>query len=85
MIYARFKADKDIMGALFGTPQEENGGGEPRGSNRRRDSLGNVAVGHPLRQRYRNCLAINRAAKEDDGRDLRRVRDVGPHRIGGQD
>ena len=46
--YTRFKADKDIMDALVHL-RETRGWGGARGSNRRRTSSGDVALGHALR------------------------------------
>ena len=43
----RFKADKGIHGR-FGTPEEEKGGGRAGGSNCRRVSPGDAALGHAL-------------------------------------
>ena len=45
----RFKADKGIMDALFGTPKEEKGGGGAGGSNYRRVSPRDAALGYALR------------------------------------
>ena len=46
---ARFKADKDIMDASFGAPEEEKGGGRVGGGNCRRSCPGDAALGHALR------------------------------------
>ena len=56
-----------------------------RGSNYRRVSPRDAALGYALRWRCRGRLAITRAVKEDDGGDRGRVRGVWPHRIGDQD
>ena len=69
----------------FGTPEEENRGGRAGGSNCRRVSPGDAALGHALRWRCRGRLAITRATEEDDGGDRGRALGVWPHRIGGQD
>ena len=42
----RFKADKGIMNALFGTPEEEKVGGGGGGSNCRRVSPHDAALGY---------------------------------------
>ena len=55
------------------------------GSNQRRASPGDVALGHALRRRCRSRLAIARAAQEDDEGDRGGVRGVWPHRVRGQD
>ena len=44
----RFKADKGINHRRFGAPEEEKGGGRVGGSNCRRVSLGDAALGHAL-------------------------------------
>ena len=69
----------------FGTPEEEKGGGGAGGSNCRRVSPGDAALGHALSWRCRGRLEITRAAEEDDVYDRGRVRGIWPHRIGGQD
>ena len=46
--YTRFKADKGIIDDL-GAPEEEKGGGGAGGSNCRRASPGDAALGHALR------------------------------------
>ena len=55
------------------------------GSNRRRASPRDAALGRALCWRCRGRLAITRAGEEDDGGDRGRVRGVWPHRIGGRD
>ena len=80
----RFKADKGIMDTLVHLA-EEKGGGRAGGSNCRRVSPGDAALGHALCWRCHGRLAITREAEEDDGRDRWRVRGVWPHRIEGQD
>ena len=76
----RFKADEGIIDALV-HPRKKRGAG---GSNCRRVSPRDAALGHALRGRCRGRLEITRAAEEDDGGDRGRVRGVWPHRIGGQ-
>ena len=69
----------------LGTPEEEKGGGGAGGSNCRRLSPRDAALGYALRWRCRGRLAITPAVEEDDGGDRSRVRGVWPHPIGGQD
>ena len=66
-------------------PVEEKGGEGAGGSNCRRASPGDAALGHTLRRRCRDRLGIPRAAEEDDRGDRGRVHGVWPYRIGGQD
>ena len=80
----RFKADKGIMDALVHL-RKKRGAGGAGGSNCRRVSPRDAALGYALRWRCRGRLAITRAAEEDDGGDRGRVRGVWSHRIGGQD
>ena len=47
--YARFKADKDVMDALVHLRKKTPAGGRRGGGNCRRDSPGDVALGHTLR------------------------------------
>ena len=48
MLSTHFKADKDMIDALV-HPEEEKGGGGAGGSNCRRASPGDAALGHALR------------------------------------
>ena len=83
MAYTLF-AGKYIMDALVRL-RNKNGAGWAGGSNCRRTSPRDAALGHALSWRCQGRLAIACAAEEDDGGDRSRVRDVRPRRIGGQD
>ena len=78
----RFKADKGIMDTLVHLRKKRGaGGGGVGGSNCRRVSPRDAAVGYALRWRCRGRLAITRAAEEYDGGDHGRVRGVWPHLV----
>ena len=73
----RFKADEGIMDALVHLRKKRGAGG----SNCRKVSPGDAALGHALRWRCRSRLEITLAAEEDDGGDHGRVRGVWPHSV----
>ena len=74
----RFKADKGIMDALVHLRKKRGAGG----SNCRKVSPRDAALGFALRWRCRGRLAITRAVEEDDGSDrvFTREGDAGVHR-----
>ena len=73
--YTRFKADKGIMDT-FVHLRKKRGAGGAGGSNWRRVSPRDAAVGYALCWRCRGRLVITRAAEEYDGGDRSRVRGV---------
>ena len=75
----RFKADKGIINALFGAPEEEKGGG---GKQMLKSQSWGSRFGACFMLKMR--LVITRATEEDDGGDRGRVRGVWSHRIEGQ-
>ena len=78
LAFTRFKADKDIMDTLVHLRKKRGrGGGGVGGSNCRRVSPRDAAMGYALRQRCRGRLETTRAVEEDDGGDHGRVRGVG--------
>ena len=79
--HTRFKAHKDTMDALVHLRKKTGAGG----SNCRRASPGDAALGHALRRRCRSRVVIPQAAEENDGGDYGRMRGVWPHHIGGRD
>ena len=75
-----FKADKGIMDILVHL-RKKRGAGGVGGSNCRRVSPRDAAVGYDLCWRCRGRLAITRAAEKYDGGDRGRVRGVWPHPV----